>query len=140
MKIFYVLVIYILLNVVDAKVYEFCDLARKLHCDHGFNRNTLPDWMCLIQAESSYNSKAVGPPNSDGSRDYGLWQINDRYWCKNGKKGGDCNMDCQKLLDDNLADDVVCVRKIHQRHGYNAWYGWIKSCKGKALPNTEKCF
>lgn len=68
----------------QAKVWQMCELARHLHFSHGFNRENLADWICLIQYESSFNSGAVGGPNSNGSRDWGLWQINDKFWCING--------------------------------------------------------
>lgn len=45
-------------------------------------------------AESSGNTAAVGGPNTDGSYDYGLFQINSRYWCTVGSPGNGCNIDC----------------------------------------------
>lgn len=38
-----------------------------------------------IQAESEFNTKAVGKPNSNGTRDWGICQINDRLWIGPGK-------------------------------------------------------
>lgn len=52
--------------------------------------------VCLVLSESNGNTKAVNNYNSDGSKDWGLFQINDRYWCKNGYRGGGCNVDCQR--------------------------------------------
>lgn len=34
--------------------------------------------VAIASAESNMNPSAIGGPNSDGSRDYGLWQINDK--------------------------------------------------------------
>ena len=79
-------------NQINAKIYTKCELARKL--DGTFSRNKLPDWMCLVKHESSYNSRTKGPRNKNGSYDYGIFQINDKYWCKVGSAGGDCNIDC----------------------------------------------
>ena len=36
-------------------------------------------------AESGWNVKAIGKPNKDGSRDYGICQINSYYWIGEGK-------------------------------------------------------
>lgn len=47
--------------------------------------------VCLVESESSYRTDIVGPPNVDGSRDWGLFQINDRYWCQ-GQYAGSKNM------------------------------------------------
>lgn len=92
------LLCYFTIKTSDGKVWEVCELARELHKNRGFSRDELPDWMCLIEHESSYNSKAVGGPNTDGSYDWGLWQINDRYWCTPGSKGKACNLDCNSML------------------------------------------
>lgn len=51
---------------------------------------------CLIESESSGIGNAVGGPNTDGSYDYGFFQINDKYWCANNGQGiNACNIDCQ---------------------------------------------
>lgn len=55
--------------------------------------------VCLVEAESSRNTAAVGPANSNGSRDYGLFQINNKYWCSNGVAGKDCNVKCEGILN-----------------------------------------
>lgn len=65
----------------DAKVWQMCELARVLNIRYGFTRASLADWMCLISKESAYNQQAVGV--NSGSKDWGLWQINDRFWCGN---------------------------------------------------------
>jgi len=51
--------------------------------------------ICLIYWESRYDTEAVGRLNSDGSLDHGLFQINDRYWCKEGVIDGACGLDCK---------------------------------------------
>lgn len=53
--------------------------------------------VCLINAESRKNTGAKGGPNSNGSFDYGLFQINSRFWCKIGAVGGACNADCNSM-------------------------------------------
>lgn len=34
-----------------------------------------------------------------------------------------------ELLDDNVADDFACAKKIYARHGFKAWYGWQAKCQ-----------
>lgn len=51
--------------------------------------------MCLIRSESNFNSTAVGGPNQNGSFDYGLFQINENYWCGDGGLSNDCNIPCE---------------------------------------------
>jgi hypothetical protein len=77
---------------VDAKIFTKCELAQKL--DGTFPRNKLPDWMCLVKHESSYNSRTKGTQNRNRSFDWGIFQINDKYWCGDGTSDGDCNIDC----------------------------------------------
>lgn len=60
-------------------------------------RDQLADWDCLIQHESKFKTGAVGK-NKNGSKDHGIFQINDGFWCVEGKPGGDCNIDCASKL------------------------------------------
>lgn len=50
--------------------------------------------ICLVKHESGFRSHIKGRINRNKSYDWGLFQINDKYWCKVGKAGGDCNIDC----------------------------------------------
>ena len=76
----------------------------------------------------------------------GLFQISEKWWCEHGSRGKGCDMKCEgkswpkiflaslkfkmilaDLLDDNLDDDIKCVKRIFKEHeglsgnGYNAW-------------------
>lgn len=92
MKVF--LIIAVLIAISNAKIYSKCELARKMD-KAGFARSSLPDWMCLVDSESSFNTKAINPHNADGSTDYGIFQINNGYWCN---PGPGCSVDCQSKL------------------------------------------
>lgn len=52
----------------------------QLAINAGFPTDVAPTMAAIALAESSGNSDAVSPPNRNGSRDRGLWQINDRAW------------------------------------------------------------
>ncbi|MPC27841.1 Lysozyme C, milk isozyme [Portunus trituberculatus] len=67
--------------------------------------------VCIAQYESTFNTKAHNKQNSDGSQDYGLFQLNNKYWCGNTHKN-ECNMPCEALLDEDITDDVRCMKKI----------------------------
>lgn len=118
-----------------AKKFTRCGLVAELK-KHGVT--DLRNWVCMAESESGLNSNAVGRPNSDKSRDYGIFQINNRYWCKNGRRGGDCNIKCEDLTNNNISDDIQCAKKIHRRHGFRAWYGWRNKCQSH-LPDLSKC-
>ena len=62
--------------------------------------------LCLVNQESSYRYNIVHT-NSDGSTDYGLFQINSRYWCKgvNGYSGATCS----QLNQHGCSDTCICM-------------------------------
>nr|XP_060618704.1 lysozyme C-like [Anolis sagrei ordinatus] len=130
----------------EGRRMERCSLARMFKKE-GFDNlvgRRVADWVCLVQHESSYNTRAVNV-NSNKSRDYGLFQINSKYWCDDGKTQGSknaCRTKCNKFLDDNIDDDIRCARKIAQEaKGLTPWVGWNKHCKGKDLSQYVRgCF
>lgn len=51
--------------------------------------------VCLAKHESNYITGAINN-NSDGSTDYGIFQINNRWWCSNGSfhSANGCKISC----------------------------------------------
>lgn len=51
--------------------------------------------VCLTKHESNYNTKATNR-NTDGSTDFGIFQINSRWWCNDRRirSANGCNIDC----------------------------------------------
>uniref|UniRef100_L7MBS7 lysozyme n=1 Tax=Rhipicephalus pulchellus TaxID=72859 RepID=L7MBS7_RHIPC len=129
------LALFALLIVANAKVYGRCELASIL-VRNGIPRIKVPDWICLAQAESSLNSKAVNR-NRNRSIDYGIFQINNGYWCSPGPHN-ECKVSCSALKSDNIGPSIKCAKQIYKRHGFNAWYGWKRKCKGKKLSSYVK--
>lgn len=52
--------------------------------------------VCMAQYESNFNTRAFNEKNSNGSRDYGLFQLNNKWWCKDNKypSANACNIMC----------------------------------------------
>ncbi|XP_055529484.1 lysozyme-like [Wyeomyia smithii] len=125
----------------EGKKFTTCSLAKAL-LDQGFSKEDLVNWVCLVQAESGMNTTKRNH-NRNGSTDWGLFQINDRYWCdpqdKNKLSTNECKINCTALLTDNITKAAGCAKKIFKRHGFQAWYGWINKCDGKPLPDLSKC-
>uniref|UniRef100_A0A8C9JCU4 lysozyme n=1 Tax=Panthera tigris altaica TaxID=74533 RepID=A0A8C9JCU4_PANTA len=72
---------------VQGKIFQRCELARtlkKLGMD-GFKGVSLATWMCVAKWESDYNTRATNYNPGSRSTDYGIFQINSRYWCNDGK-------------------------------------------------------
>ncbi|KAI5639915.1 c-type lysozyme/alpha-lactalbumin family domain-containing protein [Phthorimaea operculella] len=115
-----------------------CQLLHALR-NNGFPEHQLRNWMCLVQNESGRCTNKISPVNKNGSRDYGLFQINDKYWCSNTNvPGKDCHVTCADLITDDITKAAKCAKKIYKRHGFRAWYGWINHCQG-ALPPLPHC-
>lgn len=57
-----------------------------------------------------------------------------------------CNSPCDKFRDDDISDDVKCVRKIFREHqrisgnGFNAWAVYKSYCKGDKSDYISDCF
>lgn len=93
--------------------------------------------MCLVEQESERNTSAY-TEKSSRRKYYGLFQIGSE-WCKEGKKGGKCDISCESLLDDDIRDDSVCAMKVFDAEGFKYWTRWEVRCKGQPLPDIEKC-
>jgi len=77
MKAFFALVVLAIAAPAFAgRTMDRCSLAREMS-NLGVPRDQLDKWTCIAQHESDYRTWVVGPANSDGSNDYGIFQIND---------------------------------------------------------------
>ncbi|XP_037052641.1 putative lysozyme C-2 [Peromyscus leucopus] len=72
---------------VQAKVYKHCELVTllKSHGMDGYRGLNMTNWVCLAQHESSLNTRAINYNHEDQSTNYGIFQINSRYWCNDDK-------------------------------------------------------
>uniref|UniRef100_A0A1I8MJ59 lysozyme n=1 Tax=Musca domestica TaxID=7370 RepID=A0A1I8MJ59_MUSDO len=131
----------------QGKVYTRCSLAQELYSKHRFPLQDIATWVCIAEHQSSLDTRAVGRNNGDGSVNYGLFQISDRYWCSDvAPQEKACKMACQKLMDDDLTDDVACVRTIYDEHtrisgdGFNAWVVYSTRCQNQNIEHIRQCF
>ncbi|XP_055606508.1 lysozyme c-1-like [Uranotaenia lowii] len=127
-------------SLADAKIFTKCDLAKELG-KNGISRTFYGHWICLANAESGLDTSKVSPRFPNQSASYGIFQINSKEWCREGRKGGKCNMKCEDFLDDKITDDIDCVKKIQMQYGFNGWPVWVKKCKDKPanIPDISKC-
>ncbi len=78
--------------------------------------------ICIAEFESSFRPNAVNSKlNKDGSADYGLYQINAKYWFKA------CKLDKQKALIPIY--NIRCAKLVYDKQGYNAWVAYKKHKK-----------
>ncbi|XP_019517771.1 PREDICTED: lysozyme C, milk isozyme-like [Hipposideros armiger] len=122
----------------NAKVFSKCELARKLkaHGMDGFYDYSLANWVCMAEHESGFNTEAFNGKNSDGTSDYGIFQINNKWWCKDNTRSSKnaCNIMCNKFRDDDINDDILCAKRVvKDPNRMSAWRGWEDHCKNKDL-------
>ena len=85
----------------------------------GFNIPDAQVMVCIAQHESAFNYKAINKDlNSDGSADYGLFQINDRLWADK------CNLTIEELLTPEA--NIQCAKKVHSQLGFEGWVAYKK--------------
>ncbi|XP_053319839.1 lysozyme C-like [Spea bombifrons] len=142
-----VLYLAILISVIigtHGKRYAKCELLKRIKDTKldVYSQHSAANWVCLAKHESDYSTTAI---NDNGpSRDYGIFQINSKWWCDDGKTPGSknaCGISCHRLLDDNILDDIECAKRVvSDPNGMGAWVAWRKKCKGKDLsPYTAGC-
>ncbi|CAK1589700.1 unnamed protein product [Parnassius mnemosyne] len=126
----------LIFSMVQSKVFTRCQLTREL-LRNGFSRTFLSNWVCLIEQESDRNTSAYHE-KTPRKKFYGLFQIGSEY-CKERRKGGKCDISCEALLDEDIRDDGICAQKVFELEGFKYWSRWEARCKGKTLPDIEKC-
>ncbi|XP_071322710.1 lysozyme C-like [Trachinotus anak] len=131
------LVFLLFVAVANARVYSRCEWARilKSHGMDGYRGNSLANWVCLSKWESNYNTRATNN-NSNGSTDYGIFQINSRWWCDNGQTptSNGCNIRCSELLTDNVSTAINCAKRVvRDPNGIRAWRAWSRHCENRDL-------
>ncbi|XP_030382242.1 lysozyme [Scaptodrosophila lebanonensis] len=121
---------------VECKIYLRCELARKLRDQYSFDRSLLSNWICLLEHESELDTTKE-TREENGSINYGLFQINSAY-CQEARPGRFCNVACEKLKGDNLAESVECAKKIQAERGFRNWKGWKRFCSNpQNLPDLK---
>ncbi|XP_006886141.1 PREDICTED: lysozyme C [Elephantulus edwardii] len=144
MKALLVLGVLFLSVTVQAKVYERCEFARILKREgmDGFHGISLANWMCLAKWESNYNTRATNYNPGDRSTDYGIFQINSRWWCNDGKTPravNACRISCNTLLQDDVTQAIKCAKRVvSDPQGIRAWVAWRNRCQNRDLTEYIK--
>lgn len=97
-------------------------------CDEeGLSVQDKNDLCATVGAESGWKPGAIGKPNKDGSRDYGIIQLNDKYWIGKVK--------LFPTTDFVLENPEICIRWMcgnwveHKKW----WYGFTNGSYKKFL-------
>ncbi|XP_075975946.1 lysozyme-like [Anticarsia gemmatalis] len=136
-KIARILIMVCLIAPAFAKTFSRCELVDELK-RQGFPDYLMKDLVCLVGEASSFRTHVTGGPDPDGSYDYGLFQINSRYWCSSGPTPGNtCNVRCADLLSDDISLSSACAKKILSMRGLSAWVSWEQFCRGRYIPELD---
>ncbi|KAL4005117.1 hypothetical protein ACER0C_004830 [Sarotherodon galilaeus] len=134
----------LLVAVANAKRFQRCEWAHKLKDSgmDGYRNVSLADWVCLTKWESGYDTMKTHH-NNDGSTDFGIFQINNRWWCNDkimSFRNG-CQINCKDLLSDDVTVAINCAKRVvRDPQGIAAWYGWRNHCQGRDLtPYLDGC-
>ncbi|XP_054741315.1 lysozyme 1-like [Anastrepha obliqua] len=125
---------------VSGIVMNRCSLARAMYC-LDVPKDQLARWTCIAEHESSFRTNVTSRTNTNGSNDYGIFQINSKYWCQPPDERfsyNECKLSCTALLTDDISNSVTCARQILRQQGWTAWATW-KYCNG-TLPSIDDCF
>ncbi|XP_053676042.1 lysozyme c-1-like [Anopheles nili] len=133
------IVLFALCTETSGKIFEKCPLARTMERGQISSRSLISNWVCLVMAESGGDTtkKTI---HENESTSYGVFQINSKTWCREGRKGGRCNKKCEDFIDDDISDDIECAKVIYVDGGFGAWKGWVNRCKQKTLPDLSSCW
>ncbi|XP_054859098.1 lysozyme C-like [Eublepharis macularius] len=147
MKAFFLLpLLACVLHTGQGMIYQRCELARVLQEKglDGYAGYGLANWVCMAFHESSFNTDATHY-DSDGSTDFGIFQINSRYWCQFGSERSSniCGIQCTELLTNDISADVACAKIVvtDSADGMGAWVAWRAYCQGRDLSQyLEGCY
>lgn len=114
-----------LINFSYSKKFDRYDVAKALF-DGGLSNITT--FVCMANKLSGLDSSLLYT-TKEGARGFGIFQFFHPYWCEINENGGGCNIECNKFLDDDLKDDIECVRKVLDTQGINAWKDTYNACR-----------
>ncbi|XP_029810223.1 alpha-lactalbumin [Suricata suricatta] len=106
-----------------------CEMSQVLKGLEGYGGIPLSEWLCTIFHTSGYDTQAI--VNNNGITEYGLFQINNKLWCRDNQilqSKNICGISCDKFLDDDLTDDIICAKKILDMEGIDYWLAHKPFC------------
>ncbi|XP_067321669.1 lysozyme C-like isoform X1 [Anolis sagrei] len=136
MKAFHLVLFVLLLIGNAARKFELCELYYKLRAlgMDGFRGIEVKKLVCLSQfpAEGNTRHYAVDHRNIPY---YGIFQLSGHEWCDNGRHTtqNKCNTSCNNFLDDNIRDDVQCLKKVLTEYRINHWRHYKNNCNLNTL-------
>ncbi|CAG9862540.1 unnamed protein product [Phyllotreta striolata] len=129
------------ISTVSGRKYDKCQLAHELLDKYKFPKDQISTWICIVDHESKFDTNAF----NSNTKDHGLFQISELYWCEPPGHPNGCHVQCSALQDDNIDDDVKCVKQVFEetqrlkKNGFEAWTTYPKYCKGDTGSYIQGC-
>lgn len=112
----------------EAKIFDRYELAKILY-DNGLTDITR--WICMTDVLSGFNSSKLVIGEDDSG--HGIFTIYHPFWCGINERSGKCGIKCESLRDDDLRDDIECVKMILDQQGVEAWEYALGRCRNNEL-------
>lgn len=106
----------ILLNylvLVYSRKYDQCELLRILVEEHSLSFEDALGFTCVAQETSDCETTYAHSINDQ--KVFGIFGISEGKTCIFGSPNGICGVTCDKFLDDNIEDDLNCIKTILKR-------------------------
>lgn len=118
---------------IEAKIFDRTELAHVMH-ENGLTN--ISRWLCMTQEMSQHNSSLEYIKQNEAggfTSGHGIFAIYYPYWCGINENSGGCNINCANLRDDDLRDDIECVKTILNQQGIVAWQYGLDKCKNREM-------
>ncbi|XP_051016257.1 alpha-lactalbumin [Acomys russatus] len=122
----------VLVPAIQAAQLTKCEVSQATKGIDGYQDVTALEWTCILFHTSGYDTEAIVKNN--GTTQYGLFQIDDKLWCKSSEISESeniCGISCDRFLDNDFADDIKCVKKILAIKGIDYWAARKPMCSEK---------
>lgn len=126
-----IILIVLSFDLARAKQFENCEFAAELYATHEVAREDIYKHLCI--------ANFLHMTHVTRGDFLGIYAIGRAWWCGQDEPGGNCNVKCSDLLDDDIADDVACANQILQSDGLNAWRKSETECKQRYEHAVDEC-
>lgn len=97
------------------KKFTLCEFAKEVYMVGGVPFSQLIHHVCIADKRSKFDSSDL----TDGF--LGIYRFGKQWWCAVDVPGGECNLTCDKLVDNDILDDIKCASDTIKKTGVAVW-------------------
>lgn len=105
----------------EAKNFTLCEFAKEVYSEHKLPLSEVIQHVCIAEKQSGFTTSG-----SLSDSFLGIYRFGKQWWCG---EGGVCVETCDKLIDDDIADDVKCASFALNSGGLGTWSISESSCR-----------